>query len=501
MNFSFRLLLSLWIATATLHAGTTPPPRPEPAKPAAATVIDTRSFVRITATNQNYDYLRPWVKRPPFSRRGLGTVLADGRILITAELVLRNAYVELEMIDSGEKCPAEVMVIDYQANLALLRPSRPDFLKNAQPLELDSGAVVGDRADIIQLEANGTLASTPATLTTVTLTNYPIDDLGLLVFRLSAPLQQRDGSFVLPAVRNGRLLGLLMRYDARSQTADLIPPEIIGHFLKESAAPTYAGFARAGISYANLRDPQLRRYLGLDENGGVFVDGVAPGSPADKAGLKAGDVIQSVKGLAVDADGNYAHPKYGKLPFSHLVTTESAAGDEVPFSIWRSGQVQTINVKAEPRDPATMKVPSLQFDSAPKYLVIGGLVFQELARPYLLEWGPDWRNTAPQRLVYYDAFQDELPADRKKIVFLSRVLPSPSGLGYEGLEHLVVKSANGQPIHSLEELAEALKHPENGFDRIETEDEPGVIYLDPKAAEAEAESIKAQYGIPALRNF
>lgn len=499
MKFSSRLLLSLWVAATTATAGTTPSPRPEPAQ--STPVIDTRSFVRITATNQNYDYLRPWVKRPPFSRRGLGTVLKDGRILITAELVLRNAYVELEMIDSGEKCPAEVSAIDYQANLALLRPARPDFLKAAKPLELDSGAAVGDRANIIQLEANGSLATTPATLTTITLTNYPIDDLGLLVFRLSAPLQQRDGSFVLPAIRNGRLLGLLMRYDARSQTADLIPPEVIGHFLKGAAAPPYAGFARAGISYANLRDPQLRRYLGLNENGGVFVDGVAPASPADKAGLKAGDVILSVKGQAVDADGNYEHPKYGKLPFSHLVTTESFAGDEVPFSVWRSGQVQTINVKAKPRDPATMKVPSLQFDSAPKYLVMGGLVFQELARPYLLEWGPDWRNTAPQRLVYYDAFQDEIPADRKKIVFLSRVLPSPSGLGYEGLEHLVVKSANGQPIHSLEELAEALQHPENGFDRIETEEEPGVIYLDPKAAAGEADAIKAQYGIPALRNF
>jgi len=498
MTFLLRILCLVTAAQLPVFAGATPAEKTE-AAPAA--VVDTRSFVRVIATNQNYDFLRPWIKRPPYTRRGLGTVLTDGRILITAELVLRNAYVELEKIDSGEKCPAEVAVIDYQANLALLRPSRPDFLKGARPLELDAGARVGDRAEVVQLEPNGSLATTGATITTVTVANYPIDELGLLIFRLSVPLQQRDGSFVLPAVRNGRLLGLLMRYDARSQTAELIPPPVIRHFLKGASATPYAGFSRAGISFAKLRDPQLRRYLGLKENGGVFVDGVAPQSPAAKAGLQSGDVILSVNGNPVDADGNYENAEYGRIPFSHLLTTESFVGDSVPFSIWRSGQIQTINVKSEPRDPAGMKVPSLQFDKPPRYLIAGGLVFQELTRPYLLEWGPDWRNAAPQRLVYYDAFQDELPADRKKIVFLSRVLPSPGVLGYEGLEHLVVKSANGQPIQNLEDLAAALKQPENGFHRIEVEEDPGVIYLDPQATDAEAESLQRQYGLPALQNF
>ena len=46
---------------------------------------------------------------------------------------------------------------------------------------------------------------------------------------------------------------------------------------------------------------------------------------------------------------------------------------------------------------------------------------------------------APQRLVYLDAFQNELPPDRGKIVFLSQILPTPNTLGYENLEHLVVK--------------------------------------------------------------
>jgi len=225
-----------------------------------------------------------------------------------------------------------VAVIDYQANLALLKPGQPEFLADARPLELDSGAAVGDRAQIIQLEPNGTIATTGATLTTVTLTNYPIDDLSLLTFRLSAPLQQRDGSFVLPALRNGRLLGLLMRYDARSQTADLIPPPVIAHFLKDAAQPKYAGFARAGISYANLRDPQLRRYLGLKENGGVFVDGIAAGSPADQAGIQTGDVILSVENVEIRNE-------------NHLINLISSLpiGQRIRMHVWRERTTLTLD--------------------------------------------------------------------------------------------------------------------------------------------------------------
>jgi len=36
------------------------------------------------------------------------------------------------------------------------------------------------------------------------------------------------------------------------------------------------------------------------------------------------------------------------------------------------------------------------------------LIFQELSRQYLREWGPNWLKEAPQRFVYLDRFQWEL---------------------------------------------------------------------------------------------
>src|SRR3712207_3852034 len=94
------------------------------------------SVVRVNVTNQPHAFVRPWGKRPPFVRRGIGAVLANQRVLVTGELVANSNYIEFEAGDSGQKMPATVEVVDYEANLALLKPEDPTFLKDLSPLEL-----------------------------------------------------------------------------------------------------------------------------------------------------------------------------------------------------------------------------------------------------------------------------------------------------------------------------------------------------------------------------
>ncbi len=70
------------------------------------------ALVRVNVTGQSYDYFRPWQKKAPFSKRALGAVLSKGRVLVTADLVTNQNYVELERAESGEKTAATVEVID-----------------------------------------------------------------------------------------------------------------------------------------------------------------------------------------------------------------------------------------------------------------------------------------------------------------------------------------------------------------------------------------------------
>src|SRR5437660_10472819 len=111
--------------------------------------------VGVNVTGQPYDYFRPWQKKAPLSKRGLGAVLPQGRVLVTADLVGNENYVELERAESGDKSAATVQVIDYEANLALLVPTEKNFLDGLAPLEFAMDTVVGDRLVAWQLETAG----------------------------------------------------------------------------------------------------------------------------------------------------------------------------------------------------------------------------------------------------------------------------------------------------------------------------------------------------------
>ncbi len=493
-----RTALFFFCLSLPVLAGVTPQPKPPESEPITA---KTASILRVNSTNQAYDFFRPWTKKSPAARRGLGTLIEGGRILVTAELIANNTFIELEKATTAAKSSATVERVDYDANLAILRPSDPAFIEGMKPLGLDSGARIGDRATVLQLESNGEIAQTLGTITSISVGPYPLDNMGLLLFRLSAPLQQRDGSFTLPAVRNGRLLGLLMRYDSRNQTADLISSPVIAHFLDEAAKETYGGFARAGLAFSTTRDPQLRRYIGLTEPGGVYVTEVIADSSAETAGLRVGDVILAVNNKPIDQDGNYEDAEFGRISFSHLTNTVAHPGDSLTFHLLREGKPLDLPVRLTARDSSKNHSESYIVDRAPRYIVLGGLVFMELSRPYLQEWGSDWWKDAPQRLVYYDAFQSEIPKDRGKIVFISQVLPSPDTIGYEGLDNLVVSKVNGREIRSLDDLAAAIKEPVDGFQKIELEEDPGVVFLDAAAIEANQHGLIKKYALPALQRL
>lgn len=490
LPFSFLLLPSL------LAAGDDSP------KPEADVLPTAASVVRVSSTNQSWNFDRPWTKRAPYNRRGIGVVIGQGRVLVTAELVANHTYVELERPGNSEKVPASIVRVDYESNLALLEPQDPKFLDGAMPVTLAKNIQVGTKLSVLQLENTGAAAFTPATVTTVTVGGYPADGIALLTYRISTPLQYRDNSFVVPVFLGDKLAGLLMRYDSRTQSADLVPDRVISSFLARANAKPYRGIPRAGITFSPTRDPQFRRYLGMGKDQtGIYVVSVAHGSAAEKAGVKTGDVLLRVNGYDIDEDGNYPDPDYGKIPFSHLISTAKQPGSEIAVRVLRGGKEFDLQLPLEPRDPTKIISEPFVVDRAPRFYILGGLVFQELSRSFLREWGGDWKTDAPARLVYLDEFQDELPPDRGKIVFLNSVLPADTTVGYDDVGQTVVEKINDRAIRSLDDVAEAVKHPVNGFHKIELESDPGVLYLDAKQTADSAKELQESYDLSELQNL
>ncbi len=458
--------------------------------------------VRVNVASQSFNFAQPWRKNTPTLRQGLGVVLMDGRILVTAQLVTDHTYVELEKPETALKAAAEVEVVDYDANLALLRAPGADFLQSIPGARLDESASVGERIEVIQIEPTGTPLRTPATITTIEVGPYPVDENAFLVYKLSFPLQQRENSFTVPAFKDGRLVGLVMRYDPRAQTGDLVPSPVINQFLQAAGTEPYTGFPRAGLTFADTRDPQLRAYAKLPNGkGGAYITKVLPDSPAAAAGIQVGDVLLQVDGRAIDQDGNYEDERFGKISLAHYVSTALQPGKSVSIVVWRDGAEVPLEGTLAPRDRSRMISQPYLFDTAPDYVIVGGLVFSELSRQLLREWGPRWPNDAPLKLLYLDRYQSELPADRGRIVLISSVLPVPGTLGYENLGYEIVEEINGKPIRSLQDVADAVDNPNDKFHRIKLAEDPGLVILDVEGSKQAEERIKAEYGIPAMRHL
>ncbi len=483
------------LASATTHAK----------KENAQTAIRPRqlSLVRVNVTGQAYDYFRPWQKHAPFSKRALGAVLSQGRVLVTADLVMDQNYVELERAETGDKIAASVEVVDYDANLALIQPQDKAFLNGLAPLELTNDTIVGDRLSALQLEQTGALVVTDGLVTGVQVMRYPSDVSQFLTYRVSIPLQYRDNSYTVPLLKNNRVAGLLLRYDPRSQLMDVIPAPIITHFLKDAAKTSYPGFPTVGFDYFPTRDPQLRKYAReTGDSDGVYITGIEPGTAVERAGLKVGDIISGIAGFDLDQNGNYIDPLYKKLDFTNLITGRGYTGETVPFKVQRQGKPVQINVTLEHREATDYVIPPYSHDQAPRYLVLGGLIFQELSRQYLREWGAGWLKDAPQRFVYLDRFQSELfPAGHRRVVILSQVLPVNGTIGYEDVSYLTVAKVNGKEVRSLGDVVEAVKEPLDGFYTIETVEDPKLIPLDASQARADEPALRESYGITILNHL
>ena len=217
MRTSVYLLLAFLAGLAPVQAKKQPVAAPKmPAMSQGAVQAKEVSLVRVNVTGQPFDYFRPWQKKAPFTKRALGAVLPHGHVLVTADLVSNENYVELERAESGEKTEAKVLVVDNEANLALLEPTDQKFLDGLQPLELALDTVVGDRLAAWQLESSGTLVVTEGLVTTIGVTMYPADVAEFLTYRLSIPMQYRDNSYTVPLVKGKKLAALLLRFDPRT---------------------------------------------------------------------------------------------------------------------------------------------------------------------------------------------------------------------------------------------------------------------------------------------
>jgi membrane-associated protease RseP (regulator of RpoE activity) len=85
-----------------------------------------------------------------------------------------------------------------------------------------------------------------------------------------------------------------------------------------------------GVSLTELT-PELRTHFGVPDESGVMVSKVEAGSPAEKAGLKVGDIISRIDGKAVESSWDVS-----------ARVRDYEEGQQAPLEVWRNGKVMTL---------------------------------------------------------------------------------------------------------------------------------------------------------------
>jgi len=273
---------------------------------------------------------------PPMRQeRGLGSgviVRADGYILTNFHVVDGAEDISVHLIDRrdfkaklvGADKPSDLAVLKIDATqLPVLEPGNSDQVRVG-----DICLAVGNPLGIGETVTAG-IISAKGRFTGVS--DGSFEDF----LQTDAPINQGNSGGALVNTR-GELIGInsqiLTPTGGNIGIGFAIPSNMAKTVMTQLIAGGKVSRGQLGVTVQMITS-DLAAGLGLKSVEGVLVSNVADGSPADKAGVKAGDVILDVNGTAVN-----------EVNALRNMVASSGGGNKVTLSISRNGNRQQIPV-------------------------------------------------------------------------------------------------------------------------------------------------------------
>jgi S1-C subfamily serine protease len=476
------------LATIVIALGLALPVTAQSVVPQAPCVVE------VLVTAQRFDPSVPWKKSRPESRAGYAVVIGENRLVTTEDLIRNAVLVEVRRPGDAAKKTATVLAADPRINAALLSAPTPGLTAPEWAAPVKTGAKI----QLVQFDDAGLRQNGEGRVTGIEVGPLPSAVQSVLTFQALTDLKlDRVGS---PAFHEGKLMGLVMQYDAASQTSMVLPATILKRFVEDAGTDPYEGVAVAGLMWTPLIEPAKRQYFGLPaDDRGVLVLRTLPGSSTARV-LQPGDVILSWDGFPIDSQGYYNDPDYGRLILVHLIMGRRHPGETIAVTLWRNKKLEEVQLKLDAYDDSRALVPMNIKGEQAEYLVEGGMILRELSADYLLARGSQWMISSNPRLVnlYLTRAQaPEKPGDR--VVLLSAVLPDPINVGYQDMRDEVILRVNGKPVSNIKDVF-AIRDRDKGIIRFTTQTYGVDLVLD-KATLAEANRrISTVYRIPKLEH-
>lgn len=281
------------------------------------------------------------VSESDFTGEGVGTgliITSDGQIITNAHVVSGAETVRVRLEGEREPRPAKVLAADTENDLALLQIDvtglSPAILADPTTVRVGDDVIAIGFALDLDGEASVTLGIVSALDRTLLTDNGALD--GLIQTDAAISSGNSGGPLVNAA---GQVVGIntaVALGDANNTASNIgfavsmtqVLPEIEVLRDQTNNSDQAPGFLGVGLTER------------VDGGQGAVVTDITPESPADAAGIAAGDVVVEVDGEPIDGTGGVIGAIRGHAP-----------GDQVTVTVERDGATMTFDVTLVERPP------------------------------------------------------------------------------------------------------------------------------------------------------
>jgi len=280
------------------------------------------------------DFFEP---RLPETVQSLGSgvlIDADGHILTNEHVVSRASRIRISLAD-GTEFDATLIGADPNNDIAILKvetDKRLPWLKPGRSNDLmvgESVIAIGNPFGLSNTVTTGVISALNRSIRTEDRVYHGFiqTDASINPGNSGGPLVNAEGELIAinTAVYGGAQgIGFAIPIDTAMRVVD----ELIAH---GEVTPTWLG-----LDFQDL-EPGLAGAMGLPPDLlGALVNRVREGSPAQRAGLRRGDVVTKVDGRPLDSARSF----YEMLEIA-------VAGQELQIAFWRDERLQTVQVEIE----------------------------------------------------------------------------------------------------------------------------------------------------------
>jgi serine protease Do len=275
-------------------------------------------------------------ERGPGPGMGLGSgfiISKDGYVLTNAHVVSGGGEVMVRLADAKREYKAKVVGVDERTDVALIKIDATDLptVKLGSSSALQPGewvAAIGSPFGFENTITAGIVSATGRSLPAETYVPFIQTDVAVNPGNSGGPLINLAGEVV------GMNSMIYSQTGGYMGVSFAIPIEVALEVSKQLRAEGKVTRGRLGVRIQPLTK-ELAQSFRLEEPEGALIASVDPGSPADKAGLRPGDVVLAFNGQPID-DPN-------KLP---RLVAATKPGATATLRIWRGGKAEEVKFTA-----------------------------------------------------------------------------------------------------------------------------------------------------------